>query len=42
MEKMIAEGYQDKTPLKKRIKDVQKWLNKPALLKADKNAEYAA
>ncbi len=42
MEKMIAEGYQDKATLKKRIKDVQKWLKKPALLKADKNAEYAA
>jgi aconitate hydratase 2/2-methylisocitrate dehydratase len=42
MEKMIAEGYSDKNTLKKRIKEVQKWLKKPALLKADKNAEYAA
>ncbi|MCM2264606.1 MAG: bifunctional aconitate hydratase 2/2-methylisocitrate dehydratase [Desulfuromonadales bacterium] len=42
MEKMIEEGYQDKKTLKGRIKDVQKWLKKPALLKADKNAEYAA
>ena len=42
MEKMIVEGYQDKNTLKKRIKDVQKWLKKPALLKADANAEYAA
>ena len=42
MEKMIAEGYQDKNTLKKRIKDVEKWLKKPSLLKADKNAEYAA
>ncbi len=42
MEKMIEEGYQDKNTLKKRIKDVQKWLKKPSLLKADKNAEYAA
>ncbi|TLM68452.1 MAG: bifunctional aconitate hydratase 2/2-methylisocitrate dehydratase [Deltaproteobacteria bacterium] len=42
MEKMIEEGYQDKNTLKKRIKDVQKWLKKPTLLKADKNAEYAA
>jgi aconitate hydratase 2 / 2-methylisocitrate dehydratase len=42
MEKMIEEGYQDKNTLKKRIKEVQKWLKKPALLKADKNAEYAA
>ncbi len=42
MEKMFAEGYQDKNTLKKRIKDVEKWLKKPSLLKADKNAEYAA
>jgi aconitate hydratase 2/2-methylisocitrate dehydratase len=42
MEKMIEDGYQDKNTLKKRIKDVQKWLKKPALLKADNNAEYAA
>jgi aconitate hydratase 2 / 2-methylisocitrate dehydratase len=42
MEKMIAEGYQDKNTLKKRIKDVQKWLKKPSLLRADSNAEYAA
>jgi aconitate hydratase 2/2-methylisocitrate dehydratase len=42
MEKMIAEGYSDKNTLKKRIKDVEKWLKKPSLLKADKNAEYAA
>jgi aconitate hydratase 2/2-methylisocitrate dehydratase len=42
MEKMIAEGYQDKNTLKKRIKDVQKWLKKPTLLKADQNAGYAA
>ena len=42
MEKMIEEGYQDKNTLKRRIKDVQKWLKKPALLKADQNAEYAA
>ncbi|MHB8708239.1 MAG: bifunctional aconitate hydratase 2/2-methylisocitrate dehydratase [Desulfuromonadales bacterium] len=42
MEKMIAESYADKNTLKKRIKDVQKWLKQPSLLKADKNAEYAA
>jgi aconitate hydratase 2/2-methylisocitrate dehydratase len=42
MEKMIEEGYSDKNTLKKRIKEVQKWLKKPALLQADKNAEYAA
>jgi aconitate hydratase 2/2-methylisocitrate dehydratase len=42
MEKMIADGYQDKNTLKRRIRDVQKWLKKPSLLKADQNAEYAA
>ena len=42
MEKMIQEGYSDKNTLKKRIKEVQKWLKNPQLLKADKNAEYAA
>jgi len=42
MKKMIAEGYQDKKTLAKRIKDVEKWLKNPTLLKADKSAEYAA
>jgi len=42
MKKMIAEGYQDKKTLAKRIKDVEKWLKNPSLLKADKSAEYAA
>ena len=42
MKKMIAEGYQDKKTLAKRIKDVEKWLKNPILLKADKGAEYAA
>ena len=42
MKKMIKDGYQDKKTLQKRIKDVEKWLAKPELLKADKGAEYAA
>src|SRR6185369_3980059 len=42
MKKMIAEGYSDKKTLAKRIKDVEKWLKNPTLLKADKSAEYAA
>ncbi len=42
MKKMIAEGYQDANTLKNRIKAVEAWLKKPALLKADKGAEYAA
>src|SRR5665647_3592656 len=42
MKKMIAEGYQDATTLKNRIKAVEAWLKKPTLLKADKSAKYAA
>ena len=42
MKKMIADGYSDKKTLAKRIKDVEKWLKNPTLLKADKSAEYAA
>ncbi|MFO1216930.1 MAG: bifunctional aconitate hydratase 2/2-methylisocitrate dehydratase [Burkholderiaceae bacterium] len=42
MKNMIADGYQDKRTLERRIKAVEAWLAKPALLEADKNAEYAA
>ncbi|WP_305043798.1 bifunctional aconitate hydratase 2/2-methylisocitrate dehydratase [Geoalkalibacter sp.] len=42
MEKMIEEGYQDAETLRKRIDAVNEWLKNPQLLKADKNAEYAA
>ncbi|WP_305045136.1 bifunctional aconitate hydratase 2/2-methylisocitrate dehydratase [Geoalkalibacter sp.] len=42
MEKMIEEGYQDAETLRKRIDAVKEWLKNPKLLKADKNAEYAA
>jgi aconitate hydratase 2/2-methylisocitrate dehydratase len=42
MRKMIADGYQDAKTLEKRIADAEKWLKKPQLLQADKNAEYAA
>jgi len=42
MKQMIKDGYQDKKTLQKRIKAVEKWLKNPSLLKADKNAEYAA
>jgi aconitate hydratase 2/2-methylisocitrate dehydratase len=41
MRKMIADGYGDKAAFAGRIAAVEKWLKKPALLKADKNAEYA-
>jgi aconitate hydratase 2/2-methylisocitrate dehydratase len=42
MKKMIATGYGDKKTLEGRIAAVEKWLKKPQLLEADKNAEYAA
>ena len=41
MKNMIAEGYQDKRSLERRIKAVEAWLAKPELLEADKDAEYA-
>jgi aconitate hydratase 2/2-methylisocitrate dehydratase len=42
MKNMIANGYQDKRALERRIQKVEQWLAKPALLQADKDAEYAA
>ncbi len=42
MKNMIANGYQDKRTLERRIKAVEAWLAKPNLLEADKDAEYAA
>ena len=42
MKNMIADGYQDKRTLERRIQAVQAWLANPHLLEADANAEYAA
>ncbi|HPR43010.1 MAG TPA: bifunctional aconitate hydratase 2/2-methylisocitrate dehydratase [Ottowia sp.] len=42
MKNMIANGYEDKRTLERRIKAVEAWLAKPELLEADKDAEYAA
>ncbi|WP_295457442.1 bifunctional aconitate hydratase 2/2-methylisocitrate dehydratase [uncultured Thiodictyon sp.] len=42
MKNMIADGYQDKRTLERRIKAVEAWLANPSLLVADKDAEYAA
>lgn len=39
---MIAEGYDDKRTLERRIANMQAWLDNPLLLEADENAEYAA
>jgi aconitate hydratase 2/2-methylisocitrate dehydratase len=42
MKNMIADGYQDKRTLERRIKNVEAWLAAPQLLQADKDAEYSA
>jgi aconitate hydratase 2/2-methylisocitrate dehydratase len=42
MKNMIADGYLDKRTLERRIQSVQAWLDKPELLEADQDAEYAA
>ena len=42
MKNMIAEGYEDKRTLQRRIEKVEAWLANPSLLEADKDAEYAA
>ncbi len=42
MWKMIADGYGDAKTIQGRIQAVEEWLAKPQLLRADKNAEYAA
>ena len=42
MKNMIANGYEDKRTLQRRIAKVEAWLAKPELLAADKDAEYAA
>jgi aconitate hydratase 2/2-methylisocitrate dehydratase len=42
MKNMIADGYEDKRTLERRIKAVEAWLAKPELLEADADAEYAA
>ncbi|WP_418320036.1 bifunctional aconitate hydratase 2/2-methylisocitrate dehydratase [Piscinibacter sakaiensis] len=42
MKNMIADGYQDKRTLQRRIEAVEAWLANPNLLEADKDAEYTA
>ncbi|MCH5323353.1 MAG: bifunctional aconitate hydratase 2/2-methylisocitrate dehydratase [Helicobacter sp.] len=42
IEAMIKAGYQDAKTLQRRAKKMQEWIDNPKLLKADKNAEYAA
>ena len=42
LEKMIEAGYEDKRTLERRKKKMEEWLENPKLMKADKNADYAA
>ena len=42
MKSMIANGYQDARTLLRRIASMEDWIANGRLLKADKNAEYAA
>ena len=42
LKSMIANGYADARTIARRIKEMEKWLANPSLLKADKDAEYAA
>jgi aconitate hydratase 2 / 2-methylisocitrate dehydratase len=41
MKNMIANGYEDKRTLQRRIEAMEAWMAKPELLEADKDAEYA-
>ncbi len=42
MKWMIANGYQDKRTLERRIKAMEAWIADPKLLKGDADADYAA
>jgi aconitate hydratase 2/2-methylisocitrate dehydratase len=42
LKNMIADGYQDRRSLERRIRRMQQWLAAPTLLQADADAEYAA
>jgi aconitate hydratase 2/2-methylisocitrate dehydratase len=42
MKWMIAEGYEDKRTLARRIKAMENWIANPTLLEPDADAEYAA
>jgi len=42
LKNMIADGYQDRRSLERRIQRMQQWLADPQLLQPDADAEYAA
>jgi len=41
LKNMIARGYKDARTISRRIKEMEDWLKKPALLSADSNAQYS-
>ena len=41
LKNMIARGYKDPNTLNRRIQSMKKWLDKPELISADKNAQYS-
>lgn len=42
LESMIQAGYGDKTTIQRRADKMKEWIKNPTLLKADKDAQYAA
>jgi aconitate hydratase 2 / 2-methylisocitrate dehydratase len=42
LKSMIADGYSDARTIARRVKEMESWLAKPSLLKADADAQYAA
>ena len=42
MQNLIAQGYEDKRTLERRIQSMQNWLKKPELLEPDEDAQYAS
>ncbi len=42
LESMIADGYEDKRTLARRVEKMKEWLANPSLMKPDADAEYAA
>ena len=42
MRRLVADGYRDRAALEQRAEAVEAWLARPELLRADRNAEYAA
>lgn len=42
LEELIAQGYQDRDALERRVAALQAWLAEPSLMSSDKGAEYKA